>query len=107
MDGGPLRVTPPGLTALKYGLEAIGRPVFSERYSLTAAIASCSFNATIADQMGAPCEVCSISLRASMETRPVLNETKTASRAAGMSSEMVWEVLMAAAAKEPVQRPIA
>jgi hypothetical protein len=42
-----------------------------------------------------------------MEARPVRKETRKASRAAGISSEMVWEVENAAAAKEPVQRPIA
>ena len=62
---------------------------------------------TITDHTGEAKERGSISLRASKDRRPVRNATRTASTAAGRSSAIVWEVLMAAAAKDPVHSPMA
>ena len=62
---------------------------------------------TITDHDGGATERGSMSLRASKDLRPVRNATRTAWIAAGRSSATVWEVLMAAAAKDPVHSPIA
>ena len=62
---------------------------------------------TITDHTGeTPREPCSMSFRTSTERSPVRNAMSTASIAAGSNSNTVAEVLMAAAAREPVQRPM-
>ena len=68
------------------------------------AVETCSpYIPTLTDQTGDATERVSISLRASQDLRPVRNATNVASIPAGRSSEIVWEVLMAAAANDPVQ----
>jgi hypothetical protein len=62
--------------------------------------------ATITDHIGGVAESYSISFLASMDARPVRKATRTASRAAGISSNKVREVLIAAATKDPVQSPM-
>lgn len=61
----------------------------------------------ITDQTGGATELVSISLHASKDLRPVRSATRTASIAAGRSSATVWDVLIAAAAKDPVHSPTA